>query len=365
MEKTQGLRFLNGCKSEASLFRTNPKRHHFLPEFYLHGFSRDGYLWLYDREKREYRRQAPRNTAVVGQFYTTELEGGETDTLVEEMLSQIETKAKPIIDSLVAGERLAHPERADLSYFLAFLFARTPKFERETLQIADSMHKRIAKEGIPTVEAAKRILLKSNPTPSITAQSFYDFVHKEQFSITGHRNLTLELMISQARKAAKELVFMNWEVVHAPAKRLFITSDSPFGYIVPESLRESDEPIFGILSEKLFKVIPLSAKIALRIGGPGIGFSHVEATRQELGEVNVAVAKECDRFLIGSNADQVRYVVAQSRIDKAQVGTRLKLESVNHPSDPERSFLVCHRVPSDRAKRPFNPNHLAGAPRRP
>jgi hypothetical protein len=350
---------LNSDNSEVSLRARILKRHHFLPEFYLRGFAREGYLWLYDREKREYRRQAPRNTAVVSQFYTTALEGGETDTLVEEMLSQNESKAKPIIDSLIAGESLAHPQRADLSYFLAFLFARTPKFEREIIQIADSMHKQVAKEGIPTVEAAEKILLKSNPTPSITVQSFYDFVHKEQFSITGHRNLTLELMISQARKAAKELVFMNWEVVHAPAKRSFITSDSPFGYIVPESLHGTNEPIFGILSTKIFKVIPLSAKIALRIGGPGISFSHVEATRQELGEINVAVAKECERFLIGSNEDQIGNVVTQIRIDNMQVGTRMKVESVNHPTDPERSFLVCHRVASENAKRPFNPNNLA------
>jgi hypothetical protein len=276
------------------------------------------------------------------------------------MLGQSETQAKPIIDALAKGERLTRTQRADLSWFLAFLFARTPKFERETLQIADQMHKQIAKEQIPTVEAAERILAKSGNTTLATGQSFYDFIHKEQFRIVGHRNITLDLMIQQARQAAKELGVMNWTVVHAPAKRAYITSDSPFGYIIPERLRGTDRPILGILSEEIIKVIPLAPSIVLRIGGWGTGFSHVEANRQELTEINLAVATECDRFLIGSSEDQVRYVVKRSRIDTVNTGTKLKVESVTHPTDTKRSFLVTHRVSAENANRPFNPENLFG-----
>lgn len=48
---------------------SKPKRHHFLPEFYLNGFTREGLLCVFDRETGEYRRQAPKNTAVIGHFY--------------------------------------------------------------------------------------------------------------------------------------------------------------------------------------------------------------------------------------------------------------------------------------------------------
>ncbi|PYJ97417.1 MAG: hypothetical protein DME23_15650 [Verrucomicrobia bacterium] len=57
----------------------NPKRHHFPPEFYLNGFTRDGLLWLYDRERKQYRRQAPHNTAITGHCYAFENEKGEKD----------------------------------------------------------------------------------------------------------------------------------------------------------------------------------------------------------------------------------------------------------------------------------------------
>jgi len=341
-------------------FNTNPKKHHFLPQFYLRGFSREDHVCLYDREKREYRRQKPINIAFVKHFYTTALEGGESDTLVEEMLSRIEGQAKPIIDDLISGKHLTLTQRFRLSRFLGFLFTRTPKFDRETTQLADQTHKQIAKELIPTVEAAARVLEKSGNDTFVTAESFFDFIHKERFQITGHRNIVLDFMMKHAQEASKGLFSMNWEVVHAPSKRAFITSDAPFGYIVPDNLKDTDRPILGILSEEILKVIPLSPEIALRIGAYGLGFSHVVVDRRELAKINLAVAKECDRFLIGTNEDSVRFVVERSRIDETQTGTRLKIESVTHPTDPNRSFFITHRVSAENASRPFNPENLRG-----
>ena len=78
----------------------NPKRHHFLPEFYLNGFARDGLLWLYDRDRKQYRRQTPHNTAIIGHYYAFENQEGEKDYSVEKFLSVIEGKAKATIERL-------------------------------------------------------------------------------------------------------------------------------------------------------------------------------------------------------------------------------------------------------------------------
>lgn len=48
---------------------SNPKRHHYLPAFYLDGFCRDGVLCVFDRERHEYRIQQPKDTAVQGYYY--------------------------------------------------------------------------------------------------------------------------------------------------------------------------------------------------------------------------------------------------------------------------------------------------------
>ncbi len=54
----------------------SPKRHHFIPKRYLEGFCRDGFLSVYDREKGEYRRQTPKNTALQTHYYSLEDEHG-------------------------------------------------------------------------------------------------------------------------------------------------------------------------------------------------------------------------------------------------------------------------------------------------
>lgn len=55
------------------------KKHHYLPEFYLKGFSTAGNLWVYDREKRERRKLRPETVAIRKGFYTVEDPDGQKD----------------------------------------------------------------------------------------------------------------------------------------------------------------------------------------------------------------------------------------------------------------------------------------------
>jgi len=74
-----------------------PKRQHYLPRFYLDGFATDGLVSVYDREKDEVRRQQPKDTAVIGRFYTMEDAQGRRRYEIEALLSEYEGKASPVI----------------------------------------------------------------------------------------------------------------------------------------------------------------------------------------------------------------------------------------------------------------------------
>jgi hypothetical protein len=50
--------------SELAPVLSGPKRQHFLPRFYLEGFTHNGFLSLYDRDKKEYRKQQPASTGI-------------------------------------------------------------------------------------------------------------------------------------------------------------------------------------------------------------------------------------------------------------------------------------------------------------
>lgn len=104
-----------------------PKRQHFLPRFYLDGFTRDGLLAVFDRDKNEIRLQQPVNTAVIGHFYTMEDADGRRRFELEALMAECEGKARPVIDKLVAAApELNADERSDLSIFIALAATRTP-----------------------------------------------------------------------------------------------------------------------------------------------------------------------------------------------------------------------------------------------
>jgi hypothetical protein len=331
----------------------NPKRHHFLPEFYLHGFTRAGYLSIYDRVKNEFRRQSPRNTAVIGHYYTTTNQSGEREYGIEEFLSRIESKAKPVITKLEAGGTITPEERLNLAYFIATLLSRTPKFEREAESITDSFHKIVAKEMIPTVEAAAEVLRRSGKSEGLAPEGFFKFIHDERYTLKAPRNNTIRLMLDLSTKIAKELAFMDWGIVHAHESSAFVTTDSPLGFVVPEALKRTAQPVLGLGSQLVTKLIPLTQQIALLMGHQGAGFGHFSVSRHQVRDINLAVASECERHVIGADEAHVRCIVRRSKVDKAKTGTRMKVESVPHPTDPLRGYIISRRVAADASDKPL------------
>jgi Protein of unknown function (DUF4238) len=253
----------------------NPKRHHFLPKSYLDGFTRDGFIWLFDRVKKEYRCQQPLNTAVIGNFYVFENIQGEKDYSLEEFFSTIEGRAKSSIGKLEAGGEISPEERLYLANFIALLSVRSPKFDRVVKDLADAAAKQIVKHAVPDVEAAaalvKRYGEKSGET-EVTGESMFDFIHQEKFKIHLHRNTVISAMLDMAEKVTFELAMMDWVVMHAHPSSAFITTDEPIGFIVPDEFRKTGEPVIGLASQRIVKVVPLSQSVTLMLGQFGGGF---------------------------------------------------------------------------------------------
>jgi Protein of unknown function (DUF4238) len=333
-----------------------PRRHHFLSEFYLNGFTRDGMLWLYDRERKEFRHQPPKNTAVEKDYYAFENEDGEKDFSIEEYLSKIESRARNTIVKLEAKDSITPDERLYLGHFIALLMVRTPKFDRESNQMADAAAKHLIQHSVPTVEAAAQLLQqygKEGDASGITPESMFKFIHEEKFKLKMNRDFVISAMLDQAEKATLEVAMMDWMVVHPDSRSAFITTDEPIGFIVPDEFRRSGEPVLGLCSHKITKFVPLSQSVGLLIGKHGGGFGHFEIPREQTRDLNILVAKECNRYVIGRDEALVRSVVKQSKVDTTNPGTRMKVEHISHPTDPNRTFLVTRRVLADAPDKPL------------
>lgn len=334
----------------------NPKRHHFLPEFYLNGFSRDGYVWLYDRERSQFRRQSVHDTAVIRYYYAFENEKGERDFSVESFLSGVEGKAKSIIVQLQARGAIKPHERLDLAHFIALLMVRTPKFHSEVNEMADAAGKHLMKHMISTVEDAGKLVHQYGNKAGqveITAESMFKFIHNEEFSVEMTRDFVIGRMLDLAQRVCIEVAMMDWIVVHCEEPSAFITTDEPIGFVVPDKYRQTGEPVLGLASQKITKFVPLSQSVALILGQYGGGFGHRGIHREEMSKLNILVARECQAYVIGRDEALVRSVVKRSKVDNSNPGTRMKVDHVPHPTDPDKTYLVARRVLADAPDTPL------------
>src|ERR1043165_1464790 len=100
-----------------------PKRHHYLPEFYLAGFTLDGArestFTVFDRDECQFREQTPPNTAVRGYYYAVEDEAtGEKSMHVEEF----SPRSKETRDRLfVSSRRVEHSRITRRSLWRSFV----------------------------------------------------------------------------------------------------------------------------------------------------------------------------------------------------------------------------------------------------
>lgn len=115
-----------------------PVRHHYLPQFYLKGFSTDkSKLYVFDKktddEKNKFRYQTTEKIAYENNLYTYKTKDRKKETL-EDFFCQIEGMAKTVITKLENREDIEPIERGHLALFVAFLWLRTPTSKAETLE---------------------------------------------------------------------------------------------------------------------------------------------------------------------------------------------------------------------------------------
>jgi len=212
------------------------KRHHYLPQFYLHGFTAgDGLLCLFDRETKEFRRQPPINTALQRDFYTvTDTQGVKTDR-IEQLISGLESGARDVIHRLDEGMTgwKDREERASFALFLALFRTRTPAFDKEQMAFTEHLYRAMNRAN--------------HPSPELTAQGFKEFaeatgedvsdidpeqvfrmIRDNAYEVEVPRNYIIRLMMDSTVHMAEVLMTLDWTFVRAPHDLEFITSDAPF-----------------------------------------------------------------------------------------------------------------------------------------
>jgi hypothetical protein len=114
------------------------KRHHYIPRFYLKGFTLKNEvdkIWVYPKNGDHPYVTNIANVALENHFYSTISENNTKDSnTIEDYLAQkIEQPANPVIHKMRHGSNITYKEKRILSKYLMGIFTRVP-YNRERVK---------------------------------------------------------------------------------------------------------------------------------------------------------------------------------------------------------------------------------------
>ncbi len=297
-----------------------PKKHHYLPQFYLKGFSQDkSHLHIFDKKmgknESQFRYQTTEKIAYENNLYTYRTKDLKKETL-EIYFSQIESLAKKVIARLENRTDITPKERGHLSLFIALLWFRTPTWKTETL-------------GLQSELAEKMIRMRYHfPQQKELMRDFFEkkgkhFTDEEldnmiDFAVNPKRSKIVikfppEHWIKQMLKLANDvyiyLAHCGWEVKHATRKYAFLTSDNPV-LLIPS---EKPHPFygFGLLTPGVKKTIPLTANMYLAMHEPqeGLVLFHTIAEKEFCKEANIWTTRNAERLIFSPVLGKIEKII--------------------------------------------------------
>jgi len=288
---------------------TDATRHHLIPKSYMRRFSSDGRrVYVFDRLSRIVRLDVPHNVAVKREFNTLITTDGSKERWPEARLAEVDGAVVPCLNKIERGEPLTREERWYVSFFVGFAETRGSGFR-------DSLRARppggVATEmGFVGQRFAKAL---AAVTGVWLDPSTIEGLVREDASHIASGLEDIGGMVEGAFELARHIFWMHWLVGVAPTGSLFVTSDRPLGLLQPKRGFGNDPLEPGVI-----KVLPVSPTTALFIGNlTGAPCIMGEIVAKDLVRlVNVAVARRCDRYIVGSSETVVRTVASDAKLDQ-------------------------------------------------
>ncbi len=226
---------------------SNPKRHHFIPRWYLKNFAdiNSGFLHLYDKRKSEFRRQKPEQVMTVNNYYKQSwVAKGVDKNILEKTLSVIEHHAKKAFEKLIYNPKsLTDDDTSSMLIYLELQRIRVPRQAKVVNEQFKAMLTRFA--------------LNDKETASALANGKVEIEVKDSFRF--------EFMKKIIGNISPYFSRMVWDMVSAPYGYSFVTSDSPVSFFNIEKVPPLEPGIALVGTIVLF---PLSSKHLLTLRHP-------------------------------------------------------------------------------------------------
>jgi hypothetical protein len=293
------------------------KRHHYIPIFYLNFFkTEDGFVCIYDRKKKEFRRQKPINTAVVGKYYQLS-DNFEEKIDIEENLALVETLTKPIIDKLLQRQKINIEEKKTLTFFIALMKVRVPRFEKVLDIIYSKQIIASINEAFNTDASIGNLLTnyeaETGDKIEIEPEEFRKILRGLTI-VEGERDTKLNILAPAAMEISKRIYNMTWTMLFCEKECSFITSDNPFVVVEPTEDIALPRDASRLLFQFSKIIFPLASNACLVLEDLNRNSMFINTSRNVVREINIITAKNCERFVISRNEALLRNIVRKAQI---------------------------------------------------
>jgi len=296
------------------------KRHHFIPAFYLAGFTdgedRDSPFWCAGKDGKKIFQDTPNNACVENNYYT--LTESPDPMAVEKMYADLEANMAAVLRYIKENNWTPRPiDEAFLHIFAATLYLRVPEFRERNAIAIHAVYDRIFDMLFRDPRLLRNQVQKTfengfisrMPSDSEISAMYSEYWVTVSEKISGNidnnspsvsrdvfglsvKNTLLKIEL-ELISIAKLLAHRRWFLyfVHECEKCEFITSDNPFVLISAET----EAKMAGLMSMETGVFIPLHKRAAL-FGvfedGPSCTY---HAPKERVAEINELVHRGCNR----------------------------------------------------------------------
>lgn len=252
--------------------------HHYLPQFYLHGFAERRRIWVHDHFNGRTFPSQPKAVANEKGMYTEDLE--------QHLANEVEGPAQSALEAVRALRAVGLTERIALAKYIVCLWKRTPEGRTRALShiphVADSLRKEydaaVASIGETSLEL--RALAEMNRGRIDDVLNCY-----VEAPPPGLWQSNLE--VDTSPEAVDSLLSMTWRFLHTQSFE-YLTCDNPVFFFPHE----------GIGSEYSELTLPLSSTVALWANRqPLRGPVFINALGGAVREINRRTAANATRFV--------------------------------------------------------------------
>ncbi|MGQ0599019.1 DUF4238 domain-containing protein [Aquabacterium sp.] len=282
------------------------RRHHFLPQGYLAGFTdnsrKDGMLHVLNIETQASFRTSPINVAVENDFKRIDIEGRSPDEL-ENALSRIEGRAIAAIRAVISSREFPSDEGYNLILnLISLVIAQNPKARRalnlnRARAIEGQLSRLVSSPATWEHHVAKALNAGENLPGDLSYERARRFVDEQRYQIAFDNVGTLQAEFDAQDELLNALSKRTWSVLVAPDDGpYFICSDYPCALTMEPGFH--GKPGFLLPNTELF--FPLSKALGF-IGT--LGRSHEPVVRLQRGSVammNRRIARQADRHIFVS-----------------------------------------------------------------